>query len=82
MKRLSTGVLAGLIMLLCGLNAVAAPSNATVIQGGNAVQNEFISESRAWRNPGPPILQAPASGAILAARGRHALGRAGIRRDR
>ena len=37
MKRLSTGVLAALIAALCGLNAVAAPSNATQGNTGNGV---------------------------------------------
>ncbi len=37
MKRLSTGVLAALIVTICGLNAVAAPSNATSGNNGNSV---------------------------------------------
>ncbi|MBV8343633.1 MAG: hypothetical protein JO190_01395, partial [Candidatus Eremiobacteraeota bacterium] len=36
MNRLSTGLLAALIMALCGLNAVAAPS-ATQGNSGNGV---------------------------------------------
>ncbi len=37
MKRLSTGILAALFLTLCGLNAVAAPSNATSGNNGNSV---------------------------------------------
>ncbi|MFY9718124.1 MAG: hypothetical protein WAK16_00640, partial [Candidatus Cybelea sp.] len=37
MKRLSTGVLAALIVALCGLSAVAAPSTATQGNVGNSV---------------------------------------------
>ncbi len=37
MKRLSTGILAALIVTLCGLNAVAAPSNAAQGNTGNSV---------------------------------------------
>ncbi|MFZ0682342.1 MAG: copper amine oxidase N-terminal domain-containing protein, partial [Candidatus Cybelea sp.] len=37
MKRLSTGLLAALIVALCGLSAVAAPSNATSGNNGNSV---------------------------------------------
>ncbi|MEO6836116.1 MAG: hypothetical protein ABI231_09480, partial [Candidatus Tumulicola sp.] len=38
MKRLSTGVLAALIAAACGLNAVAAPSNASTSgNNGNSV---------------------------------------------
>ena len=50
MKRLSTGVLAALIVTLCGLSAVAAPSTATqgnsgdsVAQGGAAPPADFGS---------------------------------------
>ena len=37
MKRLSTGILTALIVALCGLSAVAAPSNATSGNNGNSV---------------------------------------------
>jgi hypothetical protein len=37
MKRLSTAALAALIVTLCGLSAVAAPSNATPGNSGNSV---------------------------------------------
>jgi hypothetical protein len=37
MKRLSTGILAALIVTLCGLSAVAAPSTATQGNNGNGV---------------------------------------------
>ncbi len=36
-KRLSTGILAALIVTICGLNAAAAPSNATSGNNGNSV---------------------------------------------
>jgi hypothetical protein len=36
-KRLSTAALAALIVTLCGLNAVAAPSTATQGNNGNSV---------------------------------------------
>jgi hypothetical protein len=36
-KRLSTGILAGLIAMFCGLNAVAASSTAALGNNGNGV---------------------------------------------
>ena len=56
MKRLSTGVLAGLVMLLCGLNAVAAPSNATHGNIGNGVAQAG--------SPPAPDFGSPPSGEI------------------
>jgi Copper amine oxidase N-terminal domain len=56
MKRLSTGVLAGLILLLCGLNAVAAPPNATYGNNGNGVAQAG--------SPPAPDFGSPPSGEI------------------
>ncbi|MGA8533923.1 MAG: hypothetical protein WB615_07425, partial [Candidatus Tumulicola sp.] len=57
MKRLSTGVLAALIIAACGLNAVAAPSNA------QAPGNTGNSVSQAGSMP-PANFGTPPSGQI------------------
>ena len=56
MKRLSTGVLAALIVTFCGLNAVAAPSNAAQGNIGNSVAQ--------GGGPPPADFGSPPSGQI------------------
>lgn len=57
MKRLSTGGLAALICALCGLNAVAAPSNAPHGNNGNVV-------AQTGSAPPPADFGSPPSGQI------------------
>ncbi|MGB8965872.1 MAG: copper amine oxidase N-terminal domain-containing protein, partial [Candidatus Cybelea sp.] len=56
MKRLSTGVLAALIVAFCGFNAVAAPSNPTQGNTGNSVGQTG--------SPPPADFGSPPSGQI------------------
>ena len=56
MKRLGTGALATLIVVLCGLNAVAAPSIATQGNTGNSVAQAG--------GPPPADFGSPPSGQI------------------
>ncbi|MGA8325337.1 MAG: hypothetical protein WB757_04570 [Candidatus Cybelea sp.] len=56
MKRLSTGILAALIVAFCGLSAVAAPSTATQGNNGNGVAQTGA--------PPPADFGSPPSGQI------------------
>jgi hypothetical protein len=56
MKRLSTGVLAALFVMLCGLSAVAGPSTATQGNNGNGVAQ--------MSSPPPADFGSPPSGQI------------------